>query len=371
MAARKFLQNINLVQNELQNSVIQVLASAPGSPKEGQIYYDSTKKEFGYYNGSAWKYSSSYTLPEATETVLGGVKLNGDLKGGTGSSPHVTNLHLEGNTEINHKLTKLSTPTEAEDAVNKAYVDNKVNGLSWKLPVYIATTSALPASTVTGEVIEANATGTLTVDGKEPSVGKRILVKNQSESKNNGIYEIIVKGESGTKFKMTRTADANTTAELQDAATFVEVGTENEGLEFVQTATVTTVGTTSQTWINFQSGLSVVGDGTYTERSANKIELKPSTAVPSLPAEGAVSAASRGAIRKVCFAIKGNNSLTEFSLPHNLNTYLLQVGAQENNSGTPTLPVELGWEPSGANEVKISFAVKPAGAESYFITILG
>jgi hypothetical protein len=371
MAARKFLQNINLVQNELQNAVVQVLSSAPGSPKPGQIYYDSTKHEFGYYNGTEFKYSSSYSLPEATETVLGGVKLAGDIKGGTGAAPHVTNLHLEGNTEVNHKLTKLSTPTEAEDAANKAYVDNKINGLAWKNPVYIATTEALPANTVTGEVIEANSNGTLTIDGKEPAIGKRILVKNQAETKNDGIYEMLVKGEAGAKFKMTRTADSNTTAELQDAAVFAEVGTANEGLEFVQTATVTTVGTTAQTWVNFQSGLSVVGDGTYTERETNKIALKPFTGSPSLPAEGAVSAASKGGTRKVSFAVKGNNSLTEFSLVHNLNTYLLLVQAQENNLGTPTLPVEIGWEPTSANEIKISFAVKPAAAESFFITIQG
>ena len=369
MANRKFLQNLDMSHNETLNLRFQVLSSAPSSPKEGWAYYDSTKHQFGYYNGTEWSYGAS--LAEATETVLGGIKLAGDIKGGTGASPHVTNLHLEGNTEINHKLTKLSTPTESEDAANKAYVDSKVNGLSWKKPVYVATTTALPACTATGEYLEANSTGTLTIDGKEPALNARLLVKNQAESKQDGVFEVVTKGEAGAKFKLLRTADANTTAELQDAALFAEVGTENEGKEFTQTATVTTVGTTSQTWVEFQSGLSVVGDGTYTERSGNKLELKPITTVPSLPAEGSASAAIRGATRGAVFAVTGNGSATEFSLAHNLNTRLVQVQAQENSAGNPSAPVEIGWEPSGVNEVKISFATAPAAAVSYFCSVIG
>jgi len=371
VANRRFLQNIDLAHNELLNTRIQVLSSAPSTPSEGWVYYDSTKHQFGYYNGTEWIYGSTYTLPEASSTVLGGVKLKGDLEGGTGASPHVTNLHLAANTEVGHKLTKLSAPTEAEDAANKAYVDSKINGLSWKNPVYVGTFVALPACTATGEFLEANATGTLTIDGKEPPLNSRVLVKNQVEAKNNGIFEIVIKGEAGVKWKMARTTDANTTVELSDAAVFAEEGTENADHEFVQTATVTTIGTTAQTWVEFQSGISVVGDGTYTERSGNKIELKPFTTSPSLPAEGAVSAASKGGSRKVSFAITGNNSLTEFSLAHNLNTRLLQVQAQENSAGNPSAPVEIGWEPSGANEVKVSFAVKPAAAESFFVSIFG
>ena len=40
----KFLTDVNLLGNQLQNAVIQVLATAPATAKEGQIYYNSADK---------------------------------------------------------------------------------------------------------------------------------------------------------------------------------------------------------------------------------------------------------------------------------------------------------------------------------------
>lgn len=54
----KILNNLDLNKNEIQNVRIQSLASAPASPVEGQIYYDSTTKKLGQYQNSAWKYFS-------------------------------------------------------------------------------------------------------------------------------------------------------------------------------------------------------------------------------------------------------------------------------------------------------------------------
>jgi hypothetical protein len=54
--AIKFVSSINLNQNELQNAVIQNLATAPASPNEGQVYYDSSAgdKSIYFWDGSQW-----------------------------------------------------------------------------------------------------------------------------------------------------------------------------------------------------------------------------------------------------------------------------------------------------------------------------
>lgn len=67
--SRKFLTHVDLAKNELQNAVVQNLSSAPSSPVEGQIYYDTTAHAFYYRNNSAWVQLGSGTGDFSSNTA--------------------------------------------------------------------------------------------------------------------------------------------------------------------------------------------------------------------------------------------------------------------------------------------------------------
>jgi hypothetical protein len=98
--ALSYLTDINLNKNELQNAVIQNLGAAPGTPVEGQIYYDSTAgdKQLYFYNGSAWiPVSGDITEVLAGDGLTGGgdtgsVTLN--VVGGTGITANANNIAI-------------------------------------------------------------------------------------------------------------------------------------------------------------------------------------------------------------------------------------------------------------------------------------
>lgn len=50
----KFLTNLNLLQNELQNARIQNLATAPANPVKGQIYFHSNENKLYVFDGTVW-----------------------------------------------------------------------------------------------------------------------------------------------------------------------------------------------------------------------------------------------------------------------------------------------------------------------------
>ena len=50
----KFLNNIDVNQNELQNPVIHPSSSAPLDPKEAQMYYNTIDKKYYRFDGTNW-----------------------------------------------------------------------------------------------------------------------------------------------------------------------------------------------------------------------------------------------------------------------------------------------------------------------------
>ncbi len=65
----KFINDVNLNQNELQNAVIQPLSTAPANPKVGQVYFDTTDNNIYRWDGTEWKTYQSALDTTATSTL--------------------------------------------------------------------------------------------------------------------------------------------------------------------------------------------------------------------------------------------------------------------------------------------------------------
>jgi hypothetical protein len=153
------------------------------------------------------------------------------------------NLDADGN-----RITGLAGPVDANDAATKAYVDAAVEGLHVHASVAAATTEPI---VVTQEV--------LSVDGVTLTAGMRVLVKNQTDASENGIYVVL----PGNPVFITRADDYNIAAEIDSGDfVFVDGGNTYGNTGWVQTNAVTTLGTDPIAWVQFSgAGTFTAGDG--------------------------------------------------------------------------------------------------------------
>lgn len=119
-------------------------------------------------------------------------------------------------------------------------------------PVVAATTSNLAASYnngssgVSATLTNSGAQAALTLDGVTLAAGNRVLIKNQTNQFENGIYLITTLGSGSENWVLTRTTDFDQATEITPGVVVqVTSGTVNALTLWTQTATVTVIGTDS------------------------------------------------------------------------------------------------------------------------------
>lgn len=153
----------------------------------------------------------------------------------------------------NNPINNLAAPVAGTDAANKAYVDSVAQGLDPK-------DSCLVATTGPGTLSIDFANG-FVVDGVTLATGDRILIKDQGDSRENGIYIVEASGPPA------RAADAVTGTLTHGASTNVTSGTANSLRSFVlTTADPITTDVSNLVWTVFSApitasnGVTRVGD---------------------------------------------------------------------------------------------------------------
>jgi hypothetical protein len=207
-----------------------------------------TRDTYGRVEGTTPVVAADITaLVDSTYVNVIGDTMTGDLNMGT-------NFVIMNN-----------APTTDTQGANKAYVDSVATGLSWKQAVIAATT------------VDITLSGAQTIDGVAVVAGNRVLVRAQTLPADNGIY-LVAAGA------WTRTLDADTPAELDGAAVFVQQGTLYSDSGWTQTATIVTVGTTAQAWSQF-SGASTYTWGVGLQETGNTININMGAGIVALPSD--------------------------------------------------------------------------------------
>lgn len=205
---------------------------------------------YGRVTGTSDVVTSDITaLVDSTYVNVAGDTMGGDLNMGT------------------HKITGLGAPTLSSDAVNKAYADALVAGLSWKDAVRVATTANIDLSLAPASI-----------DGVTLASGDRVLVKDQSTAAQNGIYVF-----NGSGSAMTRATDMDSGDEFDGAAVFVMEGTQ-AGSGWTETATVATVDTSAVVFSQFTGG-ALYTWGTGLSASGNTINVNLGAGIAQLPSD--------------------------------------------------------------------------------------
>ena len=195
---------------------------------------------------------------------------------------------LDGITEIDTDITSVAAThtTLASAKAIKAYVDSNRAGLEVKDSCRVATTANLTAtynngaSGVGATLTNSGSQAAIAIDGVTLNANERVLVKDQTSAAHNGIYKVTDVGNGSTNWILTRTTDADTTAELNSGVfTFVEEGSSNENHGFTMTQDTTiNFGTTTVTWTQF-SGTGMITDGNGLSKSGNTMAVNTGTGI--------------------------------------------------------------------------------------------
>ena len=216
--------------------------------------------------------STTTDIAGITSLVVDDITINGQTISTTASNKNIElSPHSTGTVTVPSGYKDRAGFTD-NSLANKAYVDSVSQGLDVKNSVEAATTTNLSATYSNGTAgVGATLTfgsAVTTLDGYTLVNGDRILVKDQTNAFENGIYT----RTSSTVF--TRAIDADTSSDLSGGVfVFVEQGTLNGDNGYVFTHNgAPTIGTTNLPVSQF-SGAGQITAGAALTKSGNQLDV--------------------------------------------------------------------------------------------------
>lgn len=246
------------------------------------------------------------------------------------------------------KIVNLPDGVNPQDAATVAQLNAAVEGLAWKDSVRVSTQGNLNLA----------APGA-TIDGITMASGDRFLARSQTTGSENGIYIW-----NGAATPATRSLDASTFNELEQAVLTVEEGT-NAGASYRQTVVNGTIGSTTNTWTSFGTA-----SGAASETSSGIAELatqaETDAGTDDLRIVTPLKLATSPWAKRQFTANIGDGSATSYAVTHNLNTNNVSIEVIRNSGNRDTVIVEC--RRTSVNQATIVFDTAPA-SNAYTVLI--
>ena len=204
----------------------------------------------------------------SVEVISSGGNIEGNVGGSTIFNVASTGMELSANIAMgSNNITGLADPTSAQDAATKTYVDTiAAAGLHYHDPVRVEQEGNLTAtynngaSGVGATLTNASTQAALVIDGVTMVVADRVLIYEQTDQTQNGVYTVTDIGSVSTNWVLTRATDADSygpsdpDALGQGDAFFVQEGAAGAGETYVMNTEGTiTFGTTNITFVQISS----------------------------------------------------------------------------------------------------------------------
>lgn len=238
---------VTLDRISLQNSAEILVADGSGQLTAVSMSGDVAVAN----NGQTTVQNNAITAAKVVDSAITFAKLNSSaISSDLGSSASATELA---------RADAAKSYADGRYTAATQYADNLVQGLDVKDSVRIATTAAgtLASSFENGD----------TIDGVAIATGNRILIKNQADASENGIYVVAASGAPS------RASDAGQGDLTGGTFVFVEEGTVNGDAGFVCTTNGTpTLDTDDLAFTQFSGGGSVTA-GTGLTKTGNTLDV--------------------------------------------------------------------------------------------------
>lgn len=194
---------------------------------------------------------------------FGLVGVGPELKFGKGGSKII---HSNGKFELRNESNSLITlsgadPLDLENFVTLSYFQQNVGSrILLKDSSKVATTENLVSTYSNGvlgsgaRLINAAINAPLVIDGVQLNLNDRVLVKNQTNSYENGIYVVTNPGTGSIPWILTRSTDMDEFIEVVGAFTFVETGDTNSDIGYIcNSESPVAIGISPINWVKFNS----------------------------------------------------------------------------------------------------------------------